>query len=197
MTKTRPEGNNLLADGWNVFDPTDDNMLEAWILFCVAVAGKSAKTTIRALNGFLSERRVDESPFAYIGYLESNGFLRRKLEQYKVGQYNKLVRAYGVLMYATSKQLREWSPEQFENIPGIGPKTSRFFIQSTRENTRYAVLDTHVLAWLRELGHEVPKSTPTKKNYVKIEALYLQIADELGLSPRDLDAKIWLSRARI
>jgi len=194
--RTKPEGNNLLADGWNVFDPSDDNMLEAWALFCVAVAGKSAKTTIRALNSFLSDRG-NKSPFHYVDILESLGILEKELRKHRVGQYKKLVKAYTMLVMLNPSQLRTCSVEQLEAIPGIGPKTSRFFVQSTRENTRYAVLDTHVLAWLRELGHDVPKSTPTKKNYAKVEALYLQIADQLGLSPRDLDAQIWLSRAKI
>jgi len=195
-TPTRPEGNNLLVDGWNVFDPSDNNMLEAWALFCVAVAGKSAKTTIRAMNNFLADRG-NKSPFHYVDILESLGILEKELRKHRVGQYTKLVKAYTMLVMLKPEQLRTWTVEQFEQIPGIGPKTSRFFVQSTRENTRYAVLDTHVLAWLREQGHDVPKSTPTKKNYAKIEALYLQIADELGLSPRELDAQIWVSRAKL
>lgn len=197
IVRTKPQGNNLLADGWNVFDPSDDNMLEAWALFCIAVAGKSAKTTIRAINSFLSERLEDESPFAYVHRLACSGKLRSTLKVHRVGQYNKLVKAYCMLCSFSVELLRNCHVDDLETIPGVGPKTSRFFVQSTRENTRYAVLDTHVLAWLREQGYDVPKSTPTKKNYAKIEALYLQIADKLGLSPRDLDAQIWLSRAKI
>jgi thermostable 8-oxoguanine DNA glycosylase len=190
-------GNNLLQEGWNILDPDNDDMLEAWIMFCIAVAGKTAKTTIRALNNFLSERRVDESPFQYVGYLDANGLLRRKLEQHKTGQYWKLTHAWVVLCRLTPTQLRTWTPEQLEGIPGIGPKTSRFFIQSTRENTRFAVLDTHILAYMRDLGYDVPKSTPTGQKYAVIEKQYLDLADRLGKTPRELDTEIWLSRARI
>jgi thermostable 8-oxoguanine DNA glycosylase len=187
----------LLTSGWTILDTNDDHMFQAWILFCVAVAGKTAKTTTRAINNFLSDRRVDEAPFDYIGYLVSINRLEHKLKEHRVGQYSKLIKAFDILSCVTVRQLRTWSPEEFENIPGIGPKTSRFFIQSTREGTRYGVLDTHVLAWLRERGHNVPKSTPSKNKYAAIEKLYLDEAASLGINPRDLDTQIWLSRARL
>lgn len=196
-TRHLQSGRDLLQEGWCILDTNDDHMLQAWMLFCVAVAGKTAKTVTRSINSFLSERRIDEAPFDYVGYLISSNRLEHKLKEHRVGQYGKLIRAYDILCRVTPIKLRTWTPEDFENIPGIGPKTSRFFIQSTRDDTRYAVLDTHVLAWMRDLGYDVPKSTPSKKKYAKIEQQYLALADQLGKSPRDLDTEIWLSRARV
>ena len=192
------KGRELLQEGWTVIDSTDDEMLEAWMLFCIAVAGKTAKTVTKKINFFLRDDfRNGLSPFAYVRMLKSEGILREALKYAKIGQYNKLVRTFDVVSALNPTELRTWTPEQFELIHGIGPKTSRFFIQSTRENTRYAVLDTHVLAWMREQGINAPKSTPSKKDYAKFEALFLDLADQLGYSPRDLDETIWLSRARI
>jgi thermostable 8-oxoguanine DNA glycosylase len=196
-TRHTVTGRELLSEGWCVLDSNDDHMLQAWILFCVAVAGKTAKTTTRAINNFLSDRRVDEAPFDYIGYLVSINRLEHKLKEHRVGQYSKLVRAFDILSRVTVRQLRTWSPEEFENIPGIGPKTSRFFIQSTREDTRFAVLDVHILGWLKDLGYIVPKSTPSSKKYQEIEKLFLKLCDERDISPRELDAQVWLSRARV
>lgn len=190
------KGRELIKEGWTIVDPTDDDMLEAWMLFCIAVAGKTAKTTTKAINKFL-EPRGDHSPFWYVRSLVVNGILEEKLKEAKVGQYTKLSRTFNTVSDLFPDELRTWTPEQFENIHGIGPKTSRFFIQSTRENTRYAVLDTHILAWMREQGIDAPKSTPYKQNYAKYEKIFLEICDRLGISPRDLDAEIWLSRARI
>ena len=99
-------GRELLQEGWCVLDADNDDMLEAWLLFCVAVAGKTAKTTTRAINSFLSERRIDESPFHYVGYLASNNLLRHKLEYHRVGQYSKLVRAYELIWPITIRQLK-------------------------------------------------------------------------------------------
>lgn len=190
------KGRELLQEGWTVIDPTDDEMLEAWMLFCIAVAGKTAKTVTKAINNFLY-LRGNLSPFAYVRSLANIGELRRALQAAKVGQYNKLVQTFDVVSALNPTELRTWTPEQFELIHGIGPKTSRFFIQSTRENTRYAVLDTHVLAWMREQGYYTPKSTPSGKMYAALEVVYLELCDQLGVSPRDLDAQIWLSRAKI
>lgn len=192
-----PQGRDLLAEGWCVLDASNGDMLEAWLLFCIAVAGKTAKTTTRAINNFLSERENNESPFEFIHRLACNGELRSTLKRHRVGQYNKLVKAYSIVCSFSTELLKHCSVADLETISGIGPKTSRFFIQSTRENTRYAVLDTHVLAWMKALGYNVPKSTPSKKKYALIEKQFLELADQLGKTPRELDTEIWLSRARI
>lgn len=189
------KGRELLQEGWTVIDPSSDEMLEAWMLFCIAVAGKTAKTTTKAINKFL-EPRGNLHPFAYVRKLYAKGQLEQALKDAKVGQYTKLCHAFDIISMVRPDELRTWEPQQFEYIHGIGPKTSRFFIQSTRENTRFAVLDTHVLAWMREQGIDAPKSTPSKQQYAKFEKIYLDLCDQLGVSPRNLDTEIWLSRAR-
>lgn len=191
-----PKGRELLTAGWTSIDTSSDEMLEAWMLFCIAVAGKTAKSVTKSINKFL-EPRGRLSPFAYVRRLESNGRLYRALWEAKVGQYSKLTWTFAAIAGISPFELRNWTTEDFEGIKGIGPKTSRFFIQSTREGTRFAVLDTHVLAWMGEQGIDVPKSTPTGKKYAELEKKFLELCDRLGVQPRDLDAQIWLSRARI
>ena len=93
-------------------------------------------------------------------------------------------------MYIYSKP---FYPEELEEIHGIGPKTSRFFIMWTRPGANYAALDTHILKWLALRGHKVPKSTPSGKKYKEIEKIFLREAAELGMSPQELDTIIWKS----
>lgn len=81
--------------------------------------------------------------------------------------------------------------EDLEAIPGIGPKTARCFLIHSRPDQQYAGLDTHVLKFLRDKGHEVPASTPTGKKYKELEKVFLQYAAESGMTVADFDLAIW------
>lgn len=71
-------------------------------------------------------------------------------------------------------------------------KTSRFFVMHTRRNaTEYACLDTHILRWLGNKGHEVPKTTPSGQKYLDLEKLFLDYANDMGMMPATLDLQIW------
>jgi len=59
------------------------------------------------------------------------------------------------------------------SIHGVGPKTARFFLVHSRPDQEYVILDTHVLAWLKEKGVDVPKSTPSGESYLRIEKVAL------------------------
>ena len=62
----------------------------------------------------------------------------------------------------------------------------------TRKNARIAGLDTHLLRFLKDLGYEVPNSTPgSNKLYKKIESQYLALVDKTDYSPAELDLVIW------
>ena len=55
-------------------------------------------------------------------------------------------------------------------------------------------LDVHVLRWLHENDVPVPKNfaTPTsKKKYLELEQKFLKLADDLHITPRELDYRIW------
>lgn len=78
----------------------------------------------------------------------------------------------------------------------VGPKTARFFLLSTRRGAQCAALDTHVLKFLRSLGHDVPAVTPSKgRRYHEIEQLFLDEARRRRMTPAKLDAAVWHSYA--
>jgi hypothetical protein len=166
--------------------------LEYRLLYSVVVAGKSAKFADRALRTFLGESD-GRSPFEYIrALLQSDApSLCDVLTVARTGNYTKLCGAFGMAV-DTGLDLATCTPMELEKIHGIGPKTSRFFILWTRPGARYAALDTHVLKWLRYLGHATPTSTPqSSKRYAELEAVILAEADRRGMTPRELDAAIW------
>jgi thermostable 8-oxoguanine DNA glycosylase len=90
-------------------------------------------------------------------------------------------------------ELSTCSIEELESIWGIGPKTARFFVLFSRDNVDdIAVLDVHILRWLREQGYDVPKQTPSStKRYREIELLFLeQVPDDKSLA--QFDYELWL-----
>lgn len=61
---------------------------------------------------------------------------------------------------------------------------------------RIACLDTHVLKYLGELGHDVPKTTPTGKKYRELEKAFIEHCDEVGKDIATLDLEVWNRYAR-
>lgn len=165
-----------------------DEELELFWLFGVLVAGKNSKVQAGKLASFL-RNDIDLSPFEYISHMITCGYLRDQMEEYKLGQYNRIEQCFYESLYI---DLRNATVEDYEGITGVGPKTARFFVLHTREDDHHAVLDTHILRWMREeLGVPTPKNTPSGKRYAELEAVYLKYCDDNNLDPADLDLKIW------
>ncbi len=88
--------------------------------------------------------------------------------------------------------LRTCTVEDLESIFGIGLKTSRFFMVHNRPDSNYAVLDVHILRWMKDHGYDVPENTPsTAKTYKKIEQQFLAASNESGMSRAAFDLAIW------
>lgn len=182
-----------------MIDPTDithfnrtDAELEEFLLFCIAVAGKNARTTSRNLERLL-ESGKGKTPFEKIRNIASQNSFAETLKSFGFGCYN--LKAKGLLTAAESDfDLNKCSVQELEKIPGVGHKTSRFFILHSRKNANVACLDTHILKWLsKHTGDSnVPKVSPgSKKIYLKWENIFLEIAKSMNIPPAKLDLDIW------
>ncbi len=171
---------------------TDLSELQLRLLYSIIVAGKSAIFANNVMQKWIAENIEDnELPFDCLKRLNKQNELLLSFQKAKTGNYNKI---YTAAKEITNTELDLFSclPEDLEKIKGIGPKTSRFFIMWTRPKEVYAALDIHILRWLRNLGYDVPKSTPqSTKKYKEIEKIFLQEAQKRGKTPRELDAEIW------
>jgi thermostable 8-oxoguanine DNA glycosylase len=173
----------------------NDLELEATAIFSVLVAGKTALTMARALERLLKIARQQAPvkrtmPFKLLREFNQHQLARIML-QAGVGCYNQKARTIYELV-RSGLDLRTCTAADMERVTGIGPKTSRLFILHTRRKQRLAVLDVHILRYLRELGHNVPIHTPgSSRRYAQIEALCLMLADQAGLAPADWDLSIW------
>lgn len=162
--------------------------LEEYFLFCLAVAGKKATMIAAKVAEFLSGATPDETPFAYVLRLEAEGSLTARLIEVKMGKYALLTRAYA---QAARMDVATASVDELEALPGVGPKTARFFVLHSRRNAKVAVIDTHVLKFLREKGHEVPKGFPSPRDYKRFEQIMLSEIEASGMNTAEFDLAVW------
>ena len=164
-----------------------------WLLIVgICVANKPAKRMVALAEELLRRgaRGSDDTPFECLYQLGNS--LREELEDLKTGQYTRIEKALARIIYLDP---RTCSLEDLEAVPGIGPKTARWFLMRTRPGVRLAALDTHILKWLRGHGYDVPKNTPTGRRYRHIEQIFLAECDRRDKTPAELDLEIWRSYA--
>ena len=192
-----------MVDPWNVtnYNRTDEE-LEEFLLFCIAVAGKTAKQISSALENFIFCGKIEYgssfSPFQIIRQKYKDNTLLDAVKESKLGKHSLLTESFGILAFA-NLNLKTCSIQELEAIPGIGPKTSRFFLVHSRKDANYAILDTHILRYMREkLSISTPKNTPTKKKYQELERRFLDFVKQhpSKKSIAELDLKIWSLYAR-
>jgi thermostable 8-oxoguanine DNA glycosylase len=177
--------------------------LEEFLLFAILVAGKTAKTQAEKLNLFLQNHPVKngtlnetkDSPFEFIERILNLNMLKLWMMDCKLGQYNRLDKAIRDILQFKGK-LDSVTIEDLESVDGIGSKTARFFVLHSRPDQKIAVLDTHILKFLSEKGYKVPKATPSKKKYGKIEEYFLAECEKAGKDVAEMDLEIWKSYSK-
>ena len=171
----------------------DTNQLESFWLFCMFVAGKNSDYASRCLSKLIHgmSKRGYDGIFNYFKDLGRDG-IHNALVANKVGQYTRLTKG---VMQSLDLDLVNCNLDDLLKIHGVGNKTARFFLLHTREGGNYAVLDTHILAWLRTHGvEEAPKTTPTdSKVYRTLEKKfrYMSRLCYPHLTDAEIDLLIW------
>jgi len=181
-----------MIDPYNItdFSRSRSDLEEFW-LFCLAVAGKKATVIADKVAEFLKDAEEGETPFAYVRRLWSESTLRDRLKGVRLGKYALLEKAYSASVADAAPDLTTATAEDLESIPGVGPKTARFFILHSRKDARVAVIDTHVLKYLRMLGHSVPKGVPSGREYKRLEEIMLSEMDKSGMPRAEFDLAVW------
>jgi thermostable 8-oxoguanine DNA glycosylase len=170
--------------------------LEEFFVFCVLVAGKTAviqsKKQEEAKEVFERKLSMTGSWFELLK-ASSEQLICEVLKEVKMGQYKRLAPC---LKKASELNLQTCSLEELEAIPGIGMKTSRFFLLHSRKDFPAAALDTHIVSWLlEECG--IAGNINTKQGYLKLEQAFLDECIRRAVSPAELDLTVWSSRARM
>jgi thermostable 8-oxoguanine DNA glycosylase len=196
----------MTVDPYNItkYNRTKDE-LECFLLFCIVVAGKTAYIQAQKLDEFLTSinKRLmmpeHVSPFQSLKSAEQHGILMEEILRAKLGQYKKI---YNGFKYITENEydLTRMNPDLLERIPGVGMKTSRFFLLHSDINYKdvIAILDTHILKFIKEnIDDRAPKSTPTiRVTYKYWEDLFLYWCQCNNKNVADFDLEVWKSYAR-
>lgn len=161
--------------------------LESFWIFCIVVAGRNSDFAARVVAKLLSRTNT---PFEYFREIGEVG-IHNALVANKVGQYHRIKRA---IVESLNLNMGTCSYEDLISIFGVGPKTANFFLLHSREDYQGAVLDTHVLKYLADKGHDVPKSTPNNPvNYKELSDKFIwhSALEYPGLSVAQRDLLIW------
>lgn len=171
--------------------------LEEVMLFWVCAAGKNGVTAARCLDSLLKTWRPQAArikpkptPFDIIRYISHVGNLAEEMRTHGIGCFTQKAKTFLCLVW-TCIDLKLCTVDDLESIPGIGPKTARCFLIHSRPNQQYAGLDTHILKYLRDRGHEVPKSTPSGRKYRELEIVFLEYVKQSGKTVAEFDLEIW------
>ncbi len=196
-----------MVDAWKITDyGRNEAQLQEFLLFAVCVAGKKADTTARALDKVLQDldfvlaAEGTSSPFQLIrDILVYDGieWLGEFLRQRGMGCYNQRAKSFAALV-SSGLDLKSCSVHDLERLPGVGPKTARFFLLHSREGFRGAALDTHILKYLKASGvPEVPRSTPSKgtQAYGRLEQAFLALVPPWS-TPAAWDLEVWTRYAK-
>jgi endonuclease III len=180
------------------FDRTPNELIEFW-LFCVMVAGKPALRIAPLLERLLANT-PGSTNFEKVQHIADPARTMEILQQFGIAPYKDRRPAFqvtGQRLAANPAYLSEASVDDLATIPGASFKTARIFVLHSRPNQRYAVLDTHILSWLRSLGIAgVPKVSPTGAKYLKLEQTLLEICRATNCDPASLDLRTWEERHR-
>ena len=164
------------------YNRTPDELLE-FACFCVVVAGKNSHQQAAKLAELFNHPLMTlHSQLSLMTATKEN--MIAHLKRVRMGQYERISHAFKKLYeLSMTKGLDKCSLEDLASIKGIGPKTARFFLMFSRPAQRYAILDTHLLKFCREvLGLQgIPKATPAKSKYEELERAYIAYLDGLGV----------------
>lgn len=182
---------------------------EAFLFFTIFVAGKAAKTIAPKAQRFHQDMIDGLLPRCKENDIREKGVLKM-LSKYSIYEINKVLKdnkvgKYGVLekLFTTLEKrdldLNSITIDELESLPGVGKKTSRYFMLYTFENAGdIAILDRHVLTFLRDKGYDVPDNTPSGKQYDDIEKIFLKEFNKSTYrSLTEFDLEIWKAKGKV
>jgi len=179
-----------MIDPTTLIKPTSSTReKQIFLIFCIFVAGRNSDLAANKLSKFLSKCKNNELPF---NYLKNNIHdLHNILVANKVGQYNRIETA---IKQAIHLNVEECSLEDLLNIHGIGMKTAKFFLVYSRSGEKHAILDVHILKWMRRYYDDAPTNTPPPSQYWKWETRFFKLVEsEFGdnIDLTKIDLLIW------
>lgn len=191
----------MIIDPYSMFRDNYSETEKLWILvFCVSVAGKNSQVAARKIEKLSGLVTPPLTP-SYVAF--QLNYDPKLWQEVKLGKY-KIMEQFADALWERMKYSSRWhctaTLEELMELPGVGQKTARFYLVSTQRSARlqYAVLDVHVLRWLKAKGYDdVPDVTPSEeKKYRQLEKIVVEEARKRRITPAYLDQCIWNAAQR-
>jgi len=188
----------LFFNPYRLPHPVPDHLREEFCLYGTLAKGRDEPHPARRLEGLLtlwydtcSEHNYH--PFRIINMLCEESLID-DMQAAKLGLYTKRCKQWKTL---ASRDVTDWTLDRLLATPGFGPKISRL-IAGYLWDDKVAILDRHVLLFLKALGHDTrivynKGKERWEQTYRRVEVEFLKIAEALGVHPLDLDDAIWRS----
>ncbi len=182
--------------------------LQYYFLYCSFTRGKGEVASMQAFSRMLDifEGNVAgwppldaEMPFDKLRQIADMGRVEDFYRHLGLGQYTLNSRFVHELVYPEKfgrepLDLQHATREDIAQLSGIGRKMASLFLLHSRPPEVWdgAVLDRHVLRWLKSQGiPNVPNDTPGSESaYQRLEQIYNQLARAAGYDARALDLAV-------
>jgi thermostable 8-oxoguanine DNA glycosylase len=190
-----------------------ESELEQFMLFALFAVRTNADVANSSLRKLLDGMNSTETPYQFLReVLADNLEDGKNYEQRRQALMEDILRESGCRFYKMKAkgvlyqlyevgggaQLRDVSRYDMLKWPGVGWKTSSFFVLHTQIDPPdpVACLDVHILRWLkRKVGRKmaVPDIPPSRaEDYYPLEFEFLRQADRAGVHPAYFDVGIWV-----
>ncbi len=176
------------------FNPFADIEFKASIkgelLFCISTAFS------KAISGLLFQREVEKILKKKITREEIEKLLKEsKVRFYKSKSYYMInaIKNFSLVEKVLEKESKESREVLVKNFKGIGYKEGSHFLRNVgREDV--AIIDRHILRWLKENGYVSKVKKLNKRSYLKIEKILEKIAYRENLTLASLDLLLWYEK---
>lgn len=186
---------NIVNQRLNEFSNFENKPNEDWyseLCFCLLTANSRAKSAIVIQNnlGYEGFSSLSQETISKAIRLNKHRFHNNKAkficESRKYQNIKEIIKK--ITKDKSEIEAREWL---VENVKGLGYKEASHFLRNTGSKN-IAILDRHILNLMVEnkIISKKPKSL-TKNIYLEIENKFNELADNLKMSPAELDIYMW------
>lgn len=154
-----------------------------WLCFCIC----SSQTTYKS-NKIVNERlRIFQFYDKDISKSELKDMLKPvRFYNNKTEWLLKAKKKFKTVLATINSPLNSYEKREYltNNIFGLGMKTASLFLKELG-CTDLAVIDVHILKFLKS---PLPKK---RKEYLRLEQAFCNVAKQEGMTPAELDTKLW------
>ena len=179
MVKEKMYSSNIAIDrprwAWS------DSEVEKLFLFCLLDRASSYEQVCRIHNGLESLKLLSFKSLKLLKEGDLSSTLKQLGCRFPV-QTAKFIE-YNIQSFTISNINLMSRDELVTHVKGFGYKLASMF-HNRLHNTNYAIIDVHIDRYLKENNCKA-------KNYKDKEVFFFQLAEKKGMTPDELDWKIW------